>query len=232
MDEGRDPTALIAASEAPPGPHAPSAVAEPSPDAIEHDVAGTYLRHRSELLAFVLRVTRDRALAEDVVQEAFVRLVNEAASHGMPGRPRAWLYRVAANLVTSRGRHLQVVEHWQPRVAVDELSELGPDRIVLARERHGDLAIALDALAPAARAGLVLAARGYSGREVASTIGRTDAATRTLLCRARSRLRRRLGPDRGESAVEDVATIRRDVHHPRPGPRRPRRLAFGVEPAT
>lgn len=231
MDEGPDPTTLLPATQAPPAQRAARAESGAGPGAVEGDVIATYLRHRSELFAFALHATRDRALAEDIVQEAFVRLLSEQAAGGMPGRPRAWLYRVAANLLTSRGRRQRVAEHWQPWVATDELSDLGPDGIVLARERHGDLADALALLTPAARAGLVLAARGYSGREVAATIGRTDAATRTLLCRARGRLRRRLGRSPAEPADGDLATIRRDVHL-RAGSRRPRRFALGTEPAT
>ena len=139
MDEGTDPTTLISASHAPPTRHARSAAAGAVDCIPVHDASSTYLRHRGELFAFVLHATRDHALAEDVVQEAFVRLVDEAASGSMPLRPRAWLYRVAANLLTSRGRRVQVAERWQPWVATDNLSDLGPDRIVLARERqaHG-----------------------------------------------------------------------------------------------
>jgi len=47
-------------------------------------------------------------------------------------------------------------------------------------------------LAPDARVALLLAAQGFSGREIAETIGRSEIATRTLMCRARLDLRRRL----------------------------------------
>jgi DNA-directed RNA polymerase specialized sigma24 family protein len=43
-----------------------------------------------------------------------------------------------------------------------------------------------------ARLGLMMAARGFSGREIAAALGRSEVATRTLLCRARQRLRNRL----------------------------------------
>ena len=44
---------------------------------------------------------------------------------------------------------------------------------------------------------MVLAANGYRGREIAADLGRTELATRALLCRARSRLRARLDPTLG-----------------------------------
>ena len=43
----------------------------------------------------------------------------------------------------------------------------------------------------------MLAAHGFSGREVAEAIGRSELATRTLLCRARLRLRERLESTEG-----------------------------------
>ena len=47
-------------------------------------------------------------------------------------------------------------------------------------------------LDPGARAALLLASEGFSGAEIATAIGRSEAATRTLLCRTRLRVRGRL----------------------------------------
>ena len=44
-------------------------------------------------------------------------------------------------------------------------------------------------LDPIARAALLLSSEGFSGAEIAAAIGRSDAATRTLLCRTRMRVR-------------------------------------------
>ena len=56
-------------------------------------------------------------------------------------------------------------------------------------ERDAELHAALAHLAPDRRAALLLAARGFSGYEVAGLLGRSEGATRTLLCRARLELR-------------------------------------------
>ena len=42
------------------------------------------------------------------------------------------------------------------------------------------------------RTALMLAAHGFSGREIAAALGRSELATRSLICRARIRLRERL----------------------------------------
>ena len=44
-------------------------------------------------------------------------------------------------------------------------------------------------LAPDARVALVMAAHGFSGREIATSLGRTETATRTLMFRAREQMR-------------------------------------------
>jgi DNA-directed RNA polymerase specialized sigma24 family protein len=91
----------------------------------------------------------------------------------------------------SRGRRLQVgarVDRVLQARFRDRLSD-SPDIEVLKRERQGDLDRALALLGSDARVALLLAAHGFDGATIAVTIGRTEAATRTLMCRARLRMR-------------------------------------------
>ena len=67
-----------------------------------------------------------------------------------------------------------------------------PEASLLAREGRGELVAALEDLGPDARTALLLSAEGFSGAEIAAAIGRTEAATRTLLCRTRLSVRHRL----------------------------------------
>ncbi|PPK65624.1 sigma-70 family RNA polymerase sigma factor [Actinokineospora auranticolor] len=63
--------------------------------------------HGPSLLAYATRLTGDRAAAEDVVQEAFVRAWrNAGALAAAPDTVRAWLFTVARNLVVDRARAL------------------------------------------------------------------------------------------------------------------------------
>jgi RNA polymerase sigma factor (sigma-70 family) len=147
-----------------------------------------YETHRVELFAFLLRMTRDRETAEDLLQETFIRLITEARAGRLPDLVRPWLYRVAANAAISRSRHGAVWNRLVPRL-VDRREPAGPESEALRIERDSELHTALAQLAPDGRAALLLAAQGFSGQEIASSIGRTEAATRTLLCRARVQLR-------------------------------------------
>lgn len=64
-----------------------------------------YRQHVAELYRAVSRrVSADRALAEDVVQEVFLRAVSTWPRDGVPDEPRAWLHAVAMNLIRNQSR--------------------------------------------------------------------------------------------------------------------------------
>ena len=148
-----------------------------------------YEAHRAELFAFAIRMTRDREAAEDLLQDVFLRLIAEARAGRMPALVRPWLYRVAANQVISRGRRGAVLARLIPRL-VDRRDPVGPEADVLRSEQDAELHTALTGMAPDERAAMLLAAHGFTGQEIATSIGRSEGATRTLLCRSRLRLRR------------------------------------------
>ena len=71
-------------------------------------VAAIYDSHKRELFTFAIRACRDHEAAEDLVHEAFIRLIVEVDAGRTPRNVRAWLYRVIANLIASRQRHATV----------------------------------------------------------------------------------------------------------------------------
>ncbi|MBA3779851.1 MAG: DDE-type integrase/transposase/recombinase [Chloroflexi bacterium] len=75
-----------------------------APSSREQLVLRAYEEHQRELMTFAYAVTRDRQVAEDLVQETFFRLVREIGHGFRPDNTRAWLYRVCANLATGRAR--------------------------------------------------------------------------------------------------------------------------------
>jgi RNA polymerase sigma-70 factor (ECF subfamily) len=156
-------------------------------------VAAFYDRHQKELFTFALRSCRDREAAEDLLHEAFVRLIVEVEAGRLPDNVRAWLYRVTANLVASRGRRATVARRWLASAAAPDRVVHGPEPSYLEQERRDDLDVALGDLGADARTALLMAAEGFRGEEIATAIGRSAVATRTLMCRARLQLRERLG---------------------------------------
>jgi RNA polymerase sigma factor (sigma-70 family) len=161
---------------------------------VETVVLAAYHAHARDLNAFARSLVRDRSDAEDLVAEAFLRLVREAAAGRAPDDVRGWLYRVVGNLVVSRGRRLTVARRFLGHL-VDRRTGESPESRHLRLDVPADLRAAILALPPDARVAVVMAARGASGREIAAAIGRSEAATRTLLTRARQRVRARLDED-------------------------------------
>jgi RNA polymerase sigma-70 factor (ECF subfamily) len=153
-----------------------------------------YAAHQREIHSFLTHCVRDRSIAEDLTQEAFLRLCREIREGRAPRNTRAWLYRVAANLAVSRGRRLGVARRWIEGVRPEEALAESPERLVVHRERTRQVGVALGALSRDAQVALLMAANGFSGHEIASALGRSDVACRTMLCRARLRLRTELGP--------------------------------------
>ncbi len=153
-------------------------------------IPALYASLRTPLTVALVNSTRDPGTAEDLIQEAFIRLVREARAGRMPKRPGAWLYRVAMNLAISQARKASTLRRIQPRLlAASHNDGSSPEQRVLDREWAEDCAEALAAIAPTTRLVMLLAASGMPRAAIARRVGRSDGATRTLLCRGRARLR-------------------------------------------
>ena len=162
-------------------------------------VAAAYDAHERALYAFALGLTRSGAAAEDLVQETYLRLVREAQGGRPPDNVRAWLYRVCSNLATSRGRRATVATRYLPFLASREVGET-PEARHLRLELGSELSAALAELTADERQGLLLSAGGFHGTEIAEIIGRSHAATRTMLCRARMKVQARLASENDRRA--------------------------------
>ena len=155
---------------------------------VERDAALAYDEFAHRIRAFAITATRDGELADDIVQEAFLRLVVELKAGRRPDNIGGWLYRVAANLIVSRGRRKSIADRARAFL-VRRDTEPSPEQDVLAHERDRTLALALAKLPADARVALLLAARGMGATEIGVAIHKSPGATRTYICRARVKLR-------------------------------------------
>jgi RNA polymerase sigma-70 factor (ECF subfamily) len=162
------------------------------------DISAVYDACHQELFGFAAAMTREVGAAEDIVHEAFARLVREAAGGRTPENPRAWLYTVCANLGRSRARRRAIVTRWQQLTGSPRTHDTAEaaEATVIRREAASALSRALDSLPADQRTALLLSADGFNGREIAGIVGRTEGATRNLLWRARLNLKDQL--DSGE----------------------------------
>ena len=172
---------------------APETVTRVTPGGIGA-ITSVYDACQASLFGYAASLTRDDGAAEEIVQESFVRLVQQFRRGPMPDEPRAWLYAVCTNLAISRSRRRSIVGRWTHLLTPrgDDAMDEAAETTVLRREQHDQLGRVLDTLPRDDRVALLLAAEGFSGREIATIIGKSEGATRNLLWRARLQLRERL----------------------------------------
>ncbi len=161
-----------------------------------------FRRWSGPLLRYLERMVRDAASAEDLVQEAFLRVHRARERYTPDARFSTWLYRIATNLALNelrRPRH-KVVHSSMGDEEARPLVSGGPavDEVVDAQRMGGRVEEELARLPEKQRAALCLAAlEGLSYAEVARALDVTQQAVKSLVHRARSTLAERLCENRG-----------------------------------
>jgi RNA polymerase sigma-70 factor (ECF subfamily) len=163
-----------------------------SAGAMSNPAAG-FEPYRRRLLGLAYRMLGSMADAEDAVQETYLRW--HAVDRDKVSDPRAFLMtttaRICLDMLTSaRARREEYVGPWLPEPVVDTAA-LAPDsRTELAEDLSIALLLTLDRLSPLERAAFLLHdVFDFSFSEVATTLGRSEAACRQLAARARAHVR-------------------------------------------
>ena len=145
-----------------------------------------YERTARSLWAYLSRMTGDRQVCDDLLQESYYRFLRAGLVPANEAHRRNYLFRIATNLVKDARRRRQV-----DSVPLTEPSEVSAaDEDVAGHvQRRSDLARGLAQLKPRERDLLWLAyAQGSSHREIAETLGLKPGSVKLLLFRARRRL--------------------------------------------
>jgi RNA polymerase sigma-70 factor (ECF subfamily) len=159
----------------------------------EIDLAALVESYSALLFRVVHSVLRNQAEAEDVVQDAFVRVLEHRRRLPEVREMRVWLVRIAWNLALDRRRRIRP-EQFDEGFAEGLVSrELPADDALNEARRMKDVLREMERLPRAERDVLTLAAIEELGTaEMAEVLGRSESAVRALLFRARTRLRERL----------------------------------------
>jgi RNA polymerase sigma-70 factor (ECF subfamily) len=148
-------------------------------------------RHQQRVLALAYRLTGDRALAEDLAQEAFLRVWRSAARYRPQARFTTWLYRIVVNLCLDASKKRRPVSGELPNKADARIPP--PPAAADFRVRATAVQQAVARLPGRQRVALVLHRfSGLSVQAVAEATGWSESAVESLLVRAYSTLRKSL----------------------------------------
>jgi RNA polymerase sigma-70 factor, ECF subfamily len=154
-----------------------------------HELASRYAPRAAGLAR---RLTGSESEAEDVVQEALLRVWINAPRWRPLAAFRTWFYRIVVNLCLNRQRSA-------PLVGLDEVADVRDPSPDPGEQMEHDqavqrLALAIAELPERQRVALTLTySEGLSNAETAAVIGTSVSGVETLLVRARRTLRERLG---------------------------------------
>ncbi len=157
-----------------------------------------FRRHHHPMAQFLYRFTGSSARAEELVQEAFLRIYRARATYAPRAKWRTWAYRIATNLALNELRRR---EHHAAHVAAGEEGEEG--RVVVAdpagataeeeaeaTELADRLHTALDALTDKQRTAFLLSkVEGFRYQEIAQVLETSVPAVKSLIFRARDQLK-------------------------------------------
>lgn len=149
------------------------------------DFDALYARLHAPLLRYVERLVGDRDAAEDLVQEAFVRLLRRPDLDGEDAR--LWIFTVATNLVRDRGRAATRRQRLLAAGTVEQPSINLPDEDLERAERIRTVRTALDALPERDRLMLLMREEGFRYSEIAEALNVSASSVGTLIARALKR---------------------------------------------
>src|SRR5262245_41879657 len=161
-----------------------------------------FRRWSGPLLRYVERMVRDAAIAEELVQESFLRLYRARERYQPEARFSTWLYTIATRLTLNE---LRRPRHQSPHRSTDEDDDDGSplvlagsapraDDVVHARRVGVSVERVLAALPERQRAALWLSAvEGLSYAEIAESLETSEKSVKALVHRARTTLLVRLG---------------------------------------
>lgn len=156
------------------------------------DIAAWFDRYHDQLLRFLARGLSDRADAQDLAQEVFLRLLR-VEDPDLIRHPRAYLYRVAVNVIQEwrlRNQRFPVKDDYDLEQEPDEAD---PVEEIEASERAERLNRAVAKLPARYRAVLMLRVnQGLTHKEVAEELEMTPRMVKRHLVKAYAKLRERL----------------------------------------
>lgn len=156
-----------------------------------------YRNFYKALVVFSCQMVEEQVVAEEIVQDAFVKIWQQRNTYHSAGALRAWLYNTVRNASISYLRH-QRVERNRIQAFEREFLLMGddPDDSLLPREEaFRQLLMAVDELPAKQRQFFLLSIEGKTSREIAEEMGITIEGVKKQRQRGLAHLRKSLKPD-------------------------------------
>jgi RNA polymerase sigma-70 factor (ECF subfamily) len=159
---------------------------------LDQKITELFETQRDAVYRYTMTIVRSPAIAEEVTQEAFIRLYSYLRKGGAVGHYRAWIFRTAHNLAVNESTRKYLtssVVDW------DELcrqrQDLGPnpEQNTLQEESFVHLRAAMGRLATQQRQCILLRAEGFRYAEIAKILGVSKSTVAESLRRAMHKLK-------------------------------------------
>jgi RNA polymerase sigma factor (sigma-70 family) len=182
------------------------------------ELGAFYTEHRSELVAHASRILKDSARAEEVIQDALIKVMLAAPELESADHALGYMHRTIENLcidifrIEGRRPNLVVLDDASAELESTWVDNKDHADVISAAEDAAIVRQALAMLSPAERAALVMwEMEGRSTEEIAAELGIKESAVRHTVSRARASLRRVMSElvidkERGLTALDMLST--------------------------
>jgi len=164
-------------------------------------------KHNRSIINFAYRFVRNREIAEELAQEVFIKVYENASGYRIQAKFTSWLYAIATNVCLNEIRKPQFRARHQPLetprtdggsdevVKVEFGTTVGPDTIFERQAMAGIIKDALDRIPEKQRIAFILNKyQELSYAEVADVLDSSEKAVKSLIHRAKEALAERLKP--------------------------------------
>jgi RNA polymerase sigma factor (sigma-70 family) len=182
------------------------------------ELGAFYTEHRSELVAHASRILKDSARAEEVIQDALIKVMLAAPELESADHALGYMHRTIENLcidifrIEGRRPNLVVLDDASAELESTWVDNKDHAEVIAAAEDAAIVRQALAMLSPAERAALVMwEMEGRSTEEIAAELGIKESAVRHTVSRARTSFRRVMSElvidkERGLTALDMLST--------------------------
>ena len=182
------------------------------------ELGAFYTEHRSELIAHASRILKDRAKAEEVIQDALIKVMLAAPELESTDHALGYMHRTIENLcidifrIEGRRPNLVVLDDASAEFESKWVDNKDHVDVIAAADDAAIVRQALAMLSPAERAALVMwEMEGRSTSEIAAELGIKESAVRHTVSRARASLRKVMSElivdsERGLTALDMLST--------------------------